>query len=105
MLAAIDFSLLAKRLTHVPTRLLQYIRHIEPTFQVTAAQLTFLILFVACPLERLLVLDFVLGKLRRYDLALSHDWQYHPAKRFSQYPNNRNFLLETLDHQGGKNYY
>ena len=65
MLAAVDFGVLAPSFLGVTTGLFDYIRSVEPTLQMSAAELAFLVLLVAGTLSHFLNLDLVLWKLRR----------------------------------------
>ncbi len=65
MFAAIDFGIASPSLLHIPASLLEHIGCVEPAFEMPAAELAFLILFVASPLPRLLDFDLVPGELRR----------------------------------------
>jgi len=64
VLATIDFGVRPHRLLDVPTFALDRVLCIGPELQVSAAELSLLIFFVAGALSRLLDFDFVLGKLR-----------------------------------------
>jgi hypothetical protein len=65
MLTTIDFHLIAEGLPDVAAGLLQHVSQVEPAFQMSTAQLPFFIGLVAGPLEGLLVLELVLGKVGR----------------------------------------
>ena len=74
MLATIDLHLIAKGLPNVAAGLLQHVSQVEPAFQMSAAELPFFIGLVAGALQGFLVLEFVLGELRRIGRAhLGHE--------------------------------
>lgn len=64
MLTAIHLGVRAIRLFHITASLLDYISLIKPVFQVPAARLALVILFITGALPQLLDLDFVMWKLR-----------------------------------------
>ena len=65
MFAAIDFGIASPSLLHIPASLIEHIGRVEPAFEMSAAELAFLVLLVASPLSRLLDFDLMLGELRR----------------------------------------
>ena len=54
MLAAVDFGVFAPGFLCVATGLLNHVRSVEPTLQMSAAELAFLVLLVAGALSRFL---------------------------------------------------
>src|ERR1022692_3890338 len=74
MLTTIDLHLIAKGLPNVAAGLLQHVSQVEPALQMSAAELAFFVGLVAGALELLLVLELVLGELRRVGRAhLGHE--------------------------------
>ena len=64
MLAVVDFGVFAPGFLGVTTGLLNHVRSVEPTLQMSAAELAFLVLLVAGALSRFLDLDLVMRTLR-----------------------------------------
>src|ERR1700738_457017 len=85
MLAAVDFGVFAPGFLCVATGLLNHVRSVEPTLQMSAAELAFLVLLVTGSLSRFLNLDLVMRKLRR-SLRVRSD---HFARRQRTYPRSR----------------
>jgi hypothetical protein len=85
MFATVDFGVLTPGFFRVATGLLNHIRSVEPAFQMSAAELAFLVLLVAGTLSRLLNLDLVMRKLRRSLRVRSG----HFARRQRTYPRSR----------------
>ena len=83
--AAVDFGIRPPGFFSVAARLLDYIFGVEPAFQMTAAELAFLILLVAGALPRLFDLDLMMGKLGRSLRARSCNF----ASRQRTYPRSR----------------
>ena len=65
MLTAIDFSITTPSFLRIAASLLQDVGRVEPTLEVSAAELAFLVLLIASPLSRLLDFHLVIGELRR----------------------------------------
>ena len=85
MLAAVDFGVFAPGFLCVATGLLNHVRSVEPTLQMSAAELAFLVLLVTGSLSRFLNLDLVMRKLRRSLRVRSGDF----ARRQRTYPRSR----------------
>src|SRR5579872_1092509 len=65
MLTAIDLRITTPSLLRIAASLLQDVGRVEPAFEVSAAELAFLVFLIASPLPRFLDFHLVIRKLRR----------------------------------------